>query len=75
MAKKVVEEINNDTVNQVCEGVSKTNGGLIAKLAVGALGVAATIGAVIFYKNKKNNNEVVTDDVEVVPTDNEKIEK
>lgn len=53
MENKMMEGINE---NVVVGGVTNSKGGLVAKLAVGALGVAAGIGAVLFLKKKKNQN-------------------
>lgn len=72
MSKNKVMEGINEEVTQVCEGVSKSNGSMITKLAVGALGVAATIGAVVFFRNKKKNQEVETEEVELIPNEDDK---
>ena len=52
--------INSETLGKV----SNSKGGLIAKIAVGALGAAAAVAGVIFLRKRKHNNE--TFDVEVV---------
>lgn len=73
MAKqKVMEGINEETVTQVGEVVSNTNGNMITKLAVGALGVAAGIGAVIFFRNKKQNQELDAEEIEADSTEDNK---
>ena len=70
MAKnKIMESVNEETVTQFTEGVSNSNGNVITKLAVGALGVAAGIGAVIFFKNKRKNQEVEAEESEAVPSE------
>lgn len=50
---KVMEGINEGGVIEACKEVTKSNGNLIVKIAVGALVAAAGVGAVIFYKKKK----------------------
>lgn len=53
--------------NQVCNGGTNSGGGLFAKLAVGALGVAAgVLGAVIYKKKKNQNKEEEITEIEVV---------
>jgi hypothetical protein len=48
---KIVEGFNEG-------GMTNSNGNIVVKLAVGALGVAAGIGTVLFLKKKKNQKEV-----------------
>lgn len=48
---KIMEGLDNQT--QVLGGVSNSKGGIVTKLAVGALGIAAGVGAVLFLKKKK----------------------
>ena len=59
---------NNEikTIND--EVVSNSNGSMVAKLAVAALGVAAGIGAVMFLKKRKANQSI---DAEVIEDNNE----
>lgn len=54
---KLMEGLNENT--QVYGGVSNSKGGIVTKLALGALGIAAGVGAVLFLKKKKakNNSE------------------
>ena len=47
----MIEGLDNST--QVLGGVSNSKGSMVAKLAVGALGIAAGIGAVLFLKKKR----------------------
>lgn len=58
-----MKKINEETVEQVCEGMTKSNGGTVVKIAAGVLSIAAGVGAVLFYK-KKQNNKLETEDVE-----------
>lgn len=55
--------MENKETNQVCESVAKTNGGKVAGLVIGALGVLGGIAAAVIYKKKKSANsvEVVTE--------------
>lgn len=73
MAKnKIMESVNEETVTQFTEGVSNSKG-IVGKLVVGALGVAATVGTVLFLKNKRKNKEVEgTEEVELIPNDENK---
>lgn len=48
--------------NQVCNGGTNSKGGLVAKLLVGAVGVAAGVLGAVIYKKKKNQNK--NEDVE-----------
>ena len=48
---KMMEELNNST--QVLGGVSNSKGGIVAKLAVGVLSIAAGVGTVLFLKKRK----------------------
>lgn len=67
MAKKVMEGINEETVTQVEEVVSNTKGNMVTKLVVGALGVAATVGAVIFFRNKRKSQVIEAEEIEAIP--------
>lgn len=69
---KIMDTVNEETVNQVCEGVTNSNGSMITKLVVGALGVAAGIGAIIFYKKKKQNQEFEAEEIENCSNENDK---
>lgn len=62
---KIMEGLDNPT--QVLGGVSNSKGGMVAKLAVGALGVAAGIGAVLFLKKRKAKK---TEEIVELDTDN-----
>ena len=53
-----MENMNN---NQIYEGVSKSNGGKVTGLVLGALGVLGGIAATVIYKKKKNANKVEED--------------
>ena len=61
--------MENNEIKTINDGVvSNSNGSMVAKLAVAALGVAAGIGAVIFLKKRKANQEI---DAEVIEDNNE----
>lgn len=55
---------NVETVEQVCECSTKTNGGMGAKIAAGAIGILAVIGTALLYK-KNRDNKLSTEDIEV----------
>lgn len=48
---KIMEGLDNQT--QVLGGVSNSKGGIIGKIAIGALSVAAAVGLGLFLKKKK----------------------
>lgn len=74
MRNENYNEVNGGAVNQVCDTVSNSKGGIVTKLVVGALGLAAGVGAVMFFKKKRSKacddgcEEVET---ELVVEDNE----
>ena len=53
---KIIEEVNGEIVTEVYEDVSKNNGTLV-KLGVAGLGLAAVVGAVIYFKKRKARKE------------------
>lgn len=53
---KIIEEVNGEIVTEVYEEVSKNNGTLV-KLGVAGLGLAAVVGAVIYFKKRKARKE------------------
>ena len=67
MEKEIMESVNNETV---CNMVTKSNGGKVAGLVLGALGVAGGIAATLIYKKKKQNSK--TEIVEAEQIDDEK---
>lgn len=59
--------MENNEIKTINDGaVSNSNGNMVGKIAVAALGVAAGIGAVIFLKKRKASQEA-----EVIENDNE----
>lgn len=64
-----MKKINEEAVQEICEGVTNSNGNVFVRLAVGALGVAAGIGAVVFIK-KRRNNKLKAEDIEFDSEDN-----
>lgn len=74
MRNETMNEVNGGAVNQVCETVSNSKGGIVTKLVVGALGLAAGVGAVMFLKKKRSKaceNECEEIESELVVEDNE----
>lgn len=55
---------NVETVEQVCECSTKTNGGMGVKIAAGAIGILAVVGTALLYK-KNRDNKLSTEDIEV----------
>ena len=61
--------MENNEIKTINDGVvSNSNGSMVAKLAVAALGVAAGIGAVMFLKKRKASQSI---DAEVIEDNNE----
>ena len=60
--------MENNEIKTINEGAVSSNGSMVAKLAVAALGLAAGIGAVIFLKKRKATESI---DAEVIENDNE----
>lgn len=60
--------MENNEIKKINEGAVSSNGSMVGKLAVAALGVAAGIGAVIFLKKRKASQSI---DAEVIENDNE----
>lgn len=58
--------MENNEIKKINEGAVSSNGSMVGKIAVAALGVAAGIGAVIFLKKRKASQEA-----EVIENDNE----
>lgn len=65
---KIMEVVNEESVETVYEGVSKVNGGTVAKVVAGVVGLAAIVGTVLFVRKKRKEREleaeVVTDEEE-----------
>lgn len=61
--------MENNEIKTINDGVvSNSNGSMVAKLAVAALGVAAGIGAIMFIKKRKTSQSI---DAEVIEDNNE----
>ena len=60
--------MENNEIKKINEGAVSSNGSMVGKLTVAALGVAAGIGAVIFLKKRKASQSI---DAEVIENDNE----
>lgn len=60
--------MENNEIKTINEGAVSSNGSMVGKIAVAALGVAAGIGAVIFLKKRKASQSI---DAEVIENDNE----
>ena len=52
---KILNEVGSETINEVCEEVSKSNGNILIKVAVGIVVTLAGIGGVLFYRNRKKS--------------------
>lgn len=61
---KIVEVVNEESVETVCEGVSKINGGTVAKVVAGVVGLAAIVGTVLFVRKKRKEREIEAEIVE-----------
>lgn len=70
-----MENKNMEMTNQVVGGVSKSNGGKVAGLLLGALGVVGGLAAAAIYKKKKAANSVEEVEAEVVENDDSKSEE
>lgn len=66
---KVMEGLNGEVVNQVCEEVTNSNKNMVLKLGVGAVVVTAVgYGVYKLYKkvkNRKNETECVESEYDV----------
>ena len=61
--------MENNEIKTINDGsVSNSNGSMVAKLAVAAVGVAAGIGAAMFLKKRKSDKSI---DAEVIEDNNE----
>jgi len=65
MAKNKVEQVIETPVVEV----SNSKGGMLTKLVVGGLGIAAAVGTALFVKNKRKHT---TDEVETSTDQNDK---
>lgn len=61
------EVINEGVANTISEEVSKSNGNVIAKVAIIAIAAIASVGGIILYKRHKRKLQEV--DAENVETD------
>ena len=64
--KEIMEVVNEEAIQA---GVSNSKGGLITKIVVGALGVAAGVGTYLFIRNKKKQ-ALEAENVEADMTEN-----
>lgn len=64
MENNLQEVINNETVEQVCEGATKSNGGLCKMILGGAIGFVSAIAVPKIVRALKNRRKKGTDEVE-----------
>lgn len=64
MENNLMEGFNNETVEQVCEGVTKSNGGLGKMLLGGAIGFVSAVAVPRIVRALKNRRNKDTNDVE-----------
>ena len=76
MENNLQEVINNETVEQVCEGATKSNGGLGKMLLGGAIGFVSAIAVPKIVRAMKNRRKKGADEVETEEIiDNEQSEE
>lgn len=56
---EVINEINEEVVNTMCEEVSNSNGNILLKVVAGITVIAAGIGGFILYKRHRKKSQVV----------------
>ena len=56
---EVIEKLNEEVINEVGTELSTSNGNVLAKVLVGAVVVAAGVGAFIFLKKKRDSKKCV----------------
>ena len=67
---KIMEEINGETIMEVCNEVTTSNSNILVKVAVVAVVAAVGVGATIFYKKKKAQ-KTEEENVEVIPSEDQ----
>lgn len=75
MENKLMEGINNETVEQVCEGATKSNGGLGKMLLGGAIGFVSAIAVPKIVRALKNRRNKGADVVEAEINNDEQSEE
>lgn len=75
MKNNLMEGINNETVEQVCEGATKSNGGLGKMLLGGAIGFVSAIAVPKIVRALKNRRNKGADVVEAEIIDDEQSEE
>ena len=75
MENNLMEGINNETVEQVCEGATKSNGGLGKMLLGGAIGFVSAIAVPRIVRALKNRRNKGADVVEAEIIDDEQSEE
>lgn len=75
MENNLMEGINNETVEQVCEGATKSNGGLGKMLLGGAIGFVSAIAVPKIVRALKNRRNKGADVVEAEIIDDEQSEE
>ena len=62
---EVIEKLNEEVMNEVGTELSTSNGNVLAKVLVGAVAVAASVGAFIFFKKKRDSKKCVITELTV----------
>lgn len=75
MENNVMEGINNEVVEQVCEGATKSNGGLGKMLLGGAIGFVSAIAVPKIVRALKNRRKKGADEVEAEINNDEQSEE
>ena len=75
MENNLMEGFNNETVNQVCEGATKSNGGLGKMLLGGAIGFVSAIAVPKIVGALKNRRKKGADEVEAEINNDEQSEE
>lgn len=71
--ENIIEEINGEAINEVCEGMSRGN--VVTKLVVGALCAVATVGTFVFLKKRKARKAQEIEEVELNQNDDKQTRK
>lgn len=62
---EVIEKLNEEVMNEVGTELSTSNGNVLVKVLVGAVAVAAGVGAFIFLKKKRDSKKCVITELTV----------